>query len=54
MNSKNRDILHKYWFEGIEVMFDKELDMFLVAMYFKTEHGMNQSNITYDYWSSQT
>ena len=44
MNLKNRDILHKYWFEDryAEVMFDKVLDMFLVAMYFKTEHGMNR------------
>ena len=44
MNLKNRDILHKYWFDDryAEVMFDKELDMFLVAMYFKTEHGMNR------------
>ena len=44
MSLKNRDIVHKYWFEDrhAQVIYDKDLEMFLVEMYEKTEFGMKK------------
>ena len=40
----SRDIVHKYWFGGrhAQVLFDKDMGMFLVEMYEKTNDGMKK------------
>ena len=39
----SRDVVHKYWFEERhQVLFDKDMGMFLVEMYEKTNDGMKK------------
>ena len=40
----NRDVVHKYWFDDrhAQVLYDKDMGMFLVEMYEKTEVGMKK------------
>tara|TARA_B100001057_G_scaffold214392_1_gene214748 strand:- start:2114 stop:2347 length:234 start_codon:yes stop_codon:yes gene_type:complete len=40
----DRDVVHKYWLDDrhAQVLFDRELKMFIVEMYLKTEFGMKK------------
>ena len=40
----SRDVVHKYWFEErhAQVLFDKDMGMYLVEMYEKTDDGMKK------------
>ena len=40
----NRDVVHKHWFDDrhAQVLYDKDMGMFLVEMYEKTEFGMKK------------